>query len=81
MCDGISMRNVNVIIGSEGRCCTIAMQPLDAISVVEWMMGKGAFPIRQVERMRLLCCLVIDILNIRNWGGIMVKSGVEMHSG
>jgi hypothetical protein len=44
-------------------------------------MGKGTFPIRQVERMRLLCCLVIDILNIRNWGGIKVKSGVEMHSG
>lgn len=45
MCDGISTRDVNVIIGSEGRCCTIAMQPLDAIPVVERVEdGQGNFP-------------------------------------
>ena len=45
MCDGISTRNVKVIIGSEGGRCTIAMQTLDAIPVVEWVEdGQGNFP-------------------------------------
>jgi len=65
------------VVVVQSQCSPWTLSPLSS----GWRMGKGTFPIRQVERMRLLCCLVIDVLDIRNRGGIKVRSGVEMHSG